>query len=152
MDRSMNIKFTWGQGLTLVIFGFIAAMLGMVYITFQQSNEMIEDNYYERELKYQTIIDGKNELNSYTSFTFLSLVNNEIVLSLPSELSDKVNRGNILFLKLDNQKFDKKYDIILGSNSSMNIPKSDLNPGVYRVKLDWGNGDKSYFKEFDFKI
>jgi hypothetical protein len=152
MDHSMNIKFSWGQGLTLVIFGFIAAMLGMVYITFQQSNEMIEDNYYERELKYQTIIDGKNELSSYASFTFLSLVNNQIVLSLPSELSNQVTRGNILFLKLDNQKFDKKFDIVLGPNSAMYIPKSDLIPGIYRVKIDWGNGDKSYFKEFDFKI
>jgi regulatory protein YycI of two-component signal transduction system YycFG len=57
----------WGRGLTLFIVGFILAMLGMVYIAFKQSNEMIEDNYYDREVKYQEIIDAKSNLNPYSA-------------------------------------------------------------------------------------
>ena len=57
----------WGKGLTLFIVGFMLAMLGMVYLAFKQTNEMIEDNYYDREVKYQQIIDAKLNLNPLLS-------------------------------------------------------------------------------------
>ena len=56
---------SWGKGLSIVIIGFIVIMLGMVYISFQQTNEMIEDNYYDRELKYQEVINAKNRLEPF---------------------------------------------------------------------------------------
>ena len=46
----------WGKGITLVIILFIITMLGMVYVASKQTNEMVEANYYDKELKYQNLI------------------------------------------------------------------------------------------------
>lgn len=57
----------WGHKITAVIAIFIIAMMSMVYLAFQQTNDMVDTNYYDKELKYQLKIDAAQNLNSATS-------------------------------------------------------------------------------------
>ena len=152
MDHSTNKKSNWGKGLTAAIVAFMLAMLGMVYIAFRQTNEMIEDNYYERELKYQNIIDAKDELIDYRDFEYISSDEKSIYLHLPPAVSDKIETGNVQFIKLDNQSLDKKFPITQSNASSLSILKSELSRGEYRVKLTWKNAGKDYFYEYDYMV
>lgn len=152
MDHSINKKSNWGKGLTLAIVAFMVAMLGMVYIAFRQSNEMIEDNYYERELKYQNIIDAKDELINYRDFEYISSDEQSVHFHLPSAVSDKIESGYVQFIKLDNQSLDKKFPITQSNASSLSILKSELSRGEYRVKLTWNNAGKDYFYEKDYMV
>jgi hypothetical protein len=152
MEHSVSKKSNWGKGLTLAIIGFMAAMLGMVYISFRQTNEMIEDNYYERELKYQKIIDAKNELIDYRNFEYISADDKLIHLHLPSEVSNKIESGFFQFIRLDNESMDKKFPISQVNSNSLAISKSDLIHGEYRVKLAWKNDGKDYFYEKDYFV
>ena len=43
----------WGHKILIVYATFIIAMLGMVYVASKQTNEMQDENYYVKELKYQ---------------------------------------------------------------------------------------------------
>jgi hypothetical protein len=52
----------WGHKITIVIIVFLVGMLGMVFIALRQNNEMIDDDYYKKELAYQQVIDAKNNL------------------------------------------------------------------------------------------
>jgi hypothetical protein len=49
----------WGHKIAIVIAAFVIGMLSMVYFASQQTNEMIDDNYYQKELAYQDIINAK---------------------------------------------------------------------------------------------
>ena len=42
----------WGYKILFVIILFVVGMVGMVIVAFKQSNEMLDTNYYERELQY----------------------------------------------------------------------------------------------------
>lgn len=152
MEHSETKKSNWGKGLTLAIVAFMVAMLGMVYISFRQTNEMIEDNYYERELKYQNIIDAKNELLNYRDFEYISSDEKSIYLHLPADVSDKIESGSVQFIRLDNESMDKKFPISQSNSNSLAIGKSDLLHGDYRVKLAWKNDGKNYFYEKDYFV
>ena len=54
---------SWGYKILIVYILFIGMILGMVYVASRQTNEMQDDNYYAKELVYQSVIDGKNNLN-----------------------------------------------------------------------------------------
>jgi regulatory protein YycI of two-component signal transduction system YycFG len=142
----------WGKGLTIFIVAFMITMLGMVYVAFRQSNEMIEDNYYERELKYQKIIDGKNELLIYNNFSFISEANGIIKISLPSELRSKIDEGQVQFIKLDKESLDKTYRITQLNVNRLVYPRSDFAQGMYLIKISWKNNNKFYFREFDYSM
>lgn len=139
----------WGKGLTLFIVGFILAMLGMVYISFKQSNEMIEDNYYDREVKYQEVIDAKNRLTPYMSDLILRDSSNFILLELPKNISANISNGQIRLIKLDQASSDRTIEV---SNTISKLNKENLKKGTYRVKLNWENNNVSYFYENDLMV
>ena len=50
-------KFNWGHGILIAIILFLAGIGAMVFISMKQNNsiELIEDNYYEKELVFQAL-------------------------------------------------------------------------------------------------
>ena len=62
----------WGHGILITIIIFVASILGMVVLSSRQSIDMMDEGYYEKELKHQELIDesanfardnGKVEIN-----------------------------------------------------------------------------------------
>jgi hypothetical protein len=60
----MKIKFNWGIGITIFISAFI--LLNIIFIIFAsgQKVDLVTEKYYEKELKYQEVIDKKINSNS----------------------------------------------------------------------------------------
>ena len=139
----------WGKGLTLFIIGFILAMLGMVYIAFKQSNEMIEDNYYDREVKYQEIIDAKTNLNPLLGEFVLADSNDYILLRLPASASHSIQNGDLRMIKMDKSSSDNTLKV---TQTETRIDKSKFQKGLYHIKLGWDNAGKRYFYEDDLMI
>lgn len=142
-------KFDWGKGLTFAIILFILSMLAMVYVAFRQTNEMIEDHYYERELKYQQVIDAKNELKNVQNHSFLTPLKGAILLSLPDSLSTNIISGKLELIRMDNQSLDRIYRLSHGEKTK-SISNTDLSEGPYHVKLQWVNDGKEYYYEDDY--
>lgn len=143
------MNWNWGKGLTLFIIAFIVVMLGMVFIAFRQSNEMIEDNYYDREVRYQQTIDAKSRLRPLLGEFMLVDSNDFIWLKLPSSASDKLKNGELRWIKMDCAAADNTVAI---TQMETKMNKSQFRKGEYHVKLSWNNDEKAYFYEGDFTI
>lgn len=139
----------WGKGLTIVIIVFIATMLGMVYIAFRQSNEMIEDNYYDREVKYQQIIDAKSNLKPLLSEFILADSLNFVYLKLPRPAASNIKNGELRMIKMDQASADNTLQIL---QEETKIDKSKIQKGLYHIKLNWESDSKSYFYEGDLLV
>ena len=59
-------KFTWGHGVVIALLVFMAFILSMLFLfpNGQKNSEMVTDNYYEEELKYQDVIDAKKRADN----------------------------------------------------------------------------------------
>jgi hypothetical protein len=139
----------WGKGLTILIVGFILAMLGMVYVAFKQTNEMIEDNYYDREVRYQEIIDAKANLAPLLNEFSLVDSNDFILLKLPSSTSASIQNGELRMIKMDASASDNTIKV---SNIETRIDKTKFQKGIYHIKLGWKSDGKNYFYENDFIV
>lgn len=139
----------WGRGIVIAIVLLISGFILMAYIAIRQSNEMIEDHYYDREIEYQSIIDAKENLSPYANAISIEDSIQSLWIKLPNAITTKIENGKIEFIRMDNQALDKTVAINAARTS---ISKSQFQKGLYRYKLSWKNDGIAYFHEEDLYI
>lgn len=137
----------WGKKISIVIAVFIISMLSMVYVAFQQTNEMMDDHYYEKELKYQSNINAAENLNLMSKATLVAQNKEFLELIIPQESAAKFEKGQIQFVKNDDQKKDLMVTFIPDASGSFRISKSNLFLGYYLMRIQWISAGKSYYRE-----
>ncbi|MFZ1676446.1 MAG: FixH family protein [Saprospiraceae bacterium] len=137
----------WGHSLTIFIILFLAGMLGMVYYASMQSNEMIDDHYYEKEIKYQSTIDAQKNLMAISTGSLIDQNQNEVIITFPLGSFESMENGTIELLRNDAQR--KDVDLVIQTNGSDRqlISKNSLTKGMYTARIKWTNAHKEYYRE-----
>lgn len=139
----MGIKWNWGTGIALVNIGLVAAMLGLVYLCIKQDFDLVSDDYYEQELKFQQVIDGRENEKLLGKSTTVTIDDRQVTVIIPMENFD--GEGTVTFYRPDNSKFDLA--VPLNGNNSVIVPLDKLKNGLYKVKSSWQNAGKPYYNE-----
>lgn len=137
----------WGKGITLVIILFIITMLGMVFYASKQTNEMVENNYYDKELKYQSLIDASKNLNVISTDSLIVQEENQLKVVIPNALVNGFKDGNIEFLSNDAEKKDTNIAFSPDSSGNYIIPRNDIKSGYYNARIKWISNEKNYYRE-----
>lgn len=137
----------WGYKLIVVIAVFLIAMLAMVGVAYKQSNEMVESNYYDKEINYQSLINAANNLNKATNDAILVFENSNLLLKMPTAVSGSFENGQIEFLKNDDKSKDLTVAIKPDSTGVFVIDKSMLLHGQYNARIRWTNAATLYYRE-----
>jgi hypothetical protein len=141
---------SWGKGISIFIIAFICIMLGMVWLASKQSIEMIDSNYYQKEVAFQGVIDGRHRLKeALAGKAFILNLPEKVQLQFPVATVSKVDSGYIELLKLDNQKFDMKVVLNPNAEAVQDIPKKEFREGKYRIRVLWSNEGQTYYHEDD---
>lgn len=122
-------------------------MLGMVYVAFKQTNEMQDEKYYEKELVYQGLIDGKNNLNPYLSELVCADSVDFFYIAIPKKISTNTTEAKVQFVRASDQSKDVEYPLTPDSNGVQRISKKDFIRGEYVSKLSWKQNNTPYFFE-----
>jgi hypothetical protein len=142
----------WGHKITIVIIVFIAGMLGMVWYSFQQTNDMFDANYYAQEKEYQGLMDASQRLKDVAQDPIFSQNEEDIIITIPESLHGNISNGTISFLKVDDQLQDIRVSLHPDSTGIQTIAKSTLNTGMYKVRLKWENDTTLYYTEKNILI
>lgn len=143
---------SWSYRIIIVYVLFIAMMLGMVYVASKQTNEMQDKNYYAKELAYQSVIDGKNNLNALKDKLTISNTNEAIVIRIPGEAATDISNGTIYFLRPSAEKNDVHEVLNPDSKGEQSISKSKFENGIYTVQISWKSNGKMYYNEQRFQV
>jgi hypothetical protein len=142
----------WGHKLTVVIGIFILAMLSMVYLAFQQTNDMVDTNYYDKELKYQLKIDAAQNLNAASTEVLVTQFEKKVKILLPKNLIKNFANGKLEFLKSDDKRRDLNLSFQPDTAGQFIIDGKRFVRGLYKVRLQWESEDKSYYREQDLML
>ncbi|MEP6746209.1 MAG: FixH family protein [Bacteroidota bacterium] len=137
---------SWGYKLMATFIVFAVMMIYMVYRCFGTNFELVENEYYKSELKYQQVIDGTNQANSLSTAPVLNQLGNMLVLKMPDEMKNGNVSGSILFYCAYNSKKDKKILLMPDTNGTQAF-NHIITPGIYTVKIDWNKAGKNYYAE-----
>ena len=146
------MKFNWGTGITLFYSLFMLTMIYMVYQSTQVDRNLVVDNYYEKDLKYQSHLDKLNNASALKTDLgiFQNKEENYLRFTFPKELVDI--SGDILFYRPSDNSKDFNQSIELDETYEIKISTFELQKGTWKVKVNWEGGEVQYYKETTVQI
>jgi hypothetical protein len=146
-------KSKWGIGVFLLYGSFVFFILMLVMFVSIQNFDMVEKNYYKKELAYQEQIDRierTNQLENNISIDFSSETGN-IQIKFPVEKSNRVS-GTIKFFRPSNANLDFELPIQLDSMMIQEIVSEKVLRGYWLIKIIWSADSIEYYSEMPFFV
>ncbi|MBM3415688.1 MAG: hypothetical protein FJY20_04405 [Bacteroidetes bacterium] len=137
----------WGNKILIAFIVFGTGMTFLVIRSMQTNFDLVEKDYYKKEIGYQEIIDGTKRANALTSTAEFSKHENVIRLKLPPEMKNKTVTGEIWFYCAYDEKKDKKIELKVTADGLQEFQQNIISPGNYTVKINWTAGGKNYYAE-----
>lgn len=137
----------WGNKLLVTFIVFGAGMLFLVFRSMRTNYELVEKDYYKKELRYQEVIEGSESANALNSQVKFEQTANGILLQLPDEMKNKNVAGNILFYCAYDAAKDRKFDLQTNTAGQQLFPLQKIEAGNYTVKINWNEAGKKYYAE-----
>lgn len=142
----------WGNKITLVLIIFVIAMGSMVYVASMQTNEMMDSNYYDKEIKFQGQIDASDNLQRLTGASLFKNINGVLEVIIPEAACTNITKGTIHFLRNDNELKDLTMELKPDSNGHQIINNPSIVNGLYKASIQWENEGKPYYYEENILI
>lgn len=139
----------WGNKLILAFVLFALFIGYMVSQSFNTRFDLVSNNYYNEELRYQeklNAIKNTNKLSNVEVFQNSNL----LVIFLPKELKDSKISGSVLMYCNTDKAKDFKLDF--KDSLFIRIDKTKLQAKNYILKLNWKSDTTNYYFEKNIKI
>ncbi len=143
----MKIKFNWGTGIFIFITLFLLACSFVIYKSFQQKNDLVEEEYYPQGLEYQKQIDRFANTNALSGKIQIREETTDLVLIFPDDLKGKSVRGEVLFFRPSDENADFHDSIRFDTTMIQRIPLRKMIGGKYIAKFLWKMDNKEYAYE-----
>jgi hypothetical protein len=136
------MKFNWGTGIVISFIIFAASILLIVLFPFNQKADLVSEDYYEREIKFQEQIDIVERTGMLSESVSFEHNINELNINFP----DEGISGEILFYRPADSKKDFSLQISTDTRTQ-SVDISTLQPGYWKVKVLWNMNNLKYYSE-----
>ena len=138
----------WGTGIAIFLAVYMAGVIGVVIFSFQSDVNLVTEDYYQKELEYEDQIDRIRNTNSLATQPQLKLnrAAEAVLLTFPAELNPK--KGTVLFFRPSDFTKDVNNKLKLNKKNEQVFDFTDMDAGMWKVKLQWEAENKSYYQEF----
>lgn len=144
-------KFSWGHGVVIALAAFMIFILSMLFLfpNGQKNSEMVTDNYYEEELKYQDVIDAKKRADELQEKPVYNQDKAGIRITFPKDYDNSNTTVKFVLNRTDDQNLDVHRSVQLDANKSFLIPAQVLKLGNYTLRLSWTKDKTDYRMDYD---
>lgn len=146
----MAKRFSWGTGIVIAIIIFFIFNGVILYIAFSHKVDLVTNNYYEKELRYQEEID--KEKNALKQSLILNQAENLFEIKFPDSIKYSAVTGNIHLYRPSDSDMDKFYNIAPDSSGRQIIPLTSFRNGLWRVVINWSYDGANYLEKKDIFI
>jgi hypothetical protein len=148
----MKTKNYWPMGITATLLLFFLGTVSLIVMACRQSDDLVTNNYYEDEIRYQKQIDRETReqhLESKATAAYDAIAG-RLMISLPARESfDKV-QGQIQLYRPSDAQLDRNFALKPDAIGRQVIDVAELQRGLWLVKVSWSAGGADYY--FDQKI
>ncbi len=141
------MKFNFGTGLFIAAALFMTFVVVLVVKITQTDVPLVEENYYEKGVKYQQTIDNSEAANKLVNIQLITNNNNEPVVAVSKNSTNDTLWAKALFYRPSDPTIDFSIDIILIDTLIYPINANRLDKGKWKVKLSWDQNNQTYNKE-----
>jgi nitrogen fixation protein FixH len=136
----------WGKGIVIGMSLFMAFILYMVINLMVTNVDLQSEDYYKKEIEYETEIAQLNNANQLAEKVTLVRKDDYLFIQLPDSLD--IRKSTIEFVRPNDMQDDQS--LVGGSEKELIYPLSKLQDGMYDVHVQFEDGNKIYLHKTRF--
>lgn len=140
-------KLNWGSGIALFYIFFVLILISFVIFTFFNKVDLVEDNYYKKELVYQKHIEKIDRTSKLTDQLKIISDNEYIELLFPVNIVSSKIGGTINFYRPSNRKLDFSVAVSPDLSGRQIVETKKIAKGLWKVKVNWKSDSLDYYNE-----
>ena len=147
------MKLNWGTAIAIFYTCFVIAMVTMVVRSTQNKMDLVQENYYEKDLAYESFRAKRQNASVLTEKADIkySIAEQAVEIALPKGMS--AAKGKLNFFRPSNKQLDTSFELEVNEKGQMLIPVNQkIKPGLWRIQLDWEYEGQAYFQETSIVI
>lgn len=140
------MKLNWGYKILIGYSVFVVGILFLGYKSTQLNFDLVEKDYYGKELKYQNVIDASGRASALGGSLITTIQEGNLIIQFPDSLKGKTVKGlAYLYYPADAQRDLKKE--FTTDKGSVTIELLTKMKGYYTLKLDIEKEGQQYYFE-----
>lgn len=141
----MKVFGNWALGITLLYVGFACFIIGFFVISTFNKVDLVEENYYDKEIAYQQHIDRVKRTKDLPSPMVWKREQDQLVLQFPKNLPGI--QGSLKLYRPSDSKNDIVIPIRPDHENVQFVPLDKIEKGLWRVQFDWQSDTIGYYNE-----
>lgn len=146
MSNPPQYRNPWPIAIVTFFIVFATFLATFIFWGLGQKQELVAENYYENEVRYQQQLDRMNRtqaLETQTAVTF-DAVKNCIVVRLPATQAHWAS-GRIHLYRPSNAKLDHDVPLAVNAAGVQVLDAKALAAGLWKVRIEWRVNGQEYF-------
>ncbi|MEY4051063.1 MAG: hypothetical protein EB092_06830 [Chitinophagia bacterium] len=140
------MKLNWGHSIIIVYVIFVGGILLLAYNSSQQKFDLVQNDYYGAELKYQEVIDATQRASNLTEALQVESKGSLLHITLPKNLQTNASKVSIEMYCIADEKGDMKKEKLV-QNGVFDIELLSTMKGNYTLKLSVEQNGLAYYFE-----
>jgi FixH len=136
----------WGYKILFVYLAFVAGIMYMVYKTTLQKEDLVANDYYSKELKYQQTINAARRFDSLSEPIRYVIKDNQFIVQFPKVFEGKNLSGKVVLYCPSDENKDVSHEFNI-KDTTISIPFSPSAITNYEIHLSWKADGKEYYFE-----
>jgi len=135
----------WPLAIIATFIVFISGILTVVVLASAQKTELVSNNYYEQELRYQSRIDSRDRTQNLGASATYDATSRRIVIALPAAHAGKLLTGQIQLYRPSAAGLDREFALRPAANGIQSLNASGLQNGLWKIRVAWNVAGQDYF-------
>jgi nitrogen fixation protein FixH len=148
----MKVNMNWGTWIVVSFILFAAGTFVMVYISMSSNVDLVADDYYEKELKYQDHIDLVKGTNALEQQVGVEQTASTVTVAFPVIGQRESYSGTIQFFRPSDKRGDIMLPVAVDSAMRQTFPAAMFAKGLWRMKISWSVGSQNYYSELPIVV
>ena len=140
------MKFNWGHKILIVYLVFVGGILLLVFKSSQQKFDLVQQDYYGAELKYQEVINATKHASELGIDLGLVVRGSFLHITLPPIFQQSETKGEVHLYCIADEKGDLKKKF-KSNNGEFDLELLTTMKGNYTLKLTVQNKGVDYYFE-----
>jgi nitrogen fixation protein FixH len=145
-------KNYWPLGLFVTFGLFFAGMATVVGIASTHREDLVNQNYYDQELKYQDQIDAAGRAQAAGATVEYLPAAGQVRLILPVAQLARQFSGTVTLYRANNPALDRELPLAPRADGTQSIDAAQLVPGPWQLRAAWTASGQGYFLDKKFVV
>jgi len=139
----------WPAGIVLMLVGFFCGIVTLVGIASSSRTDLVSENYYEQEIRYQQRIDGLARAREAGAALTYDQAKARLTLSVSNGPASDAP-AQVKLYRPSAAKDDREMTFARQADGVQTVDLTELQPGPWKAKASWVAGGREYLLESSF--